>query len=388
MQKEIKIDLVTSTILVLILLFYVSVSMLNVPFLPVVVKYVFLFFMLLILILLVQKSPIKKRDLVLFIPFILFNFVYVFNLNNLKDIGALMIVINQASYAMVIYIIYNISWTKFQIKTLSYIYTISLPMLFVLNFLLTDTLNRNTISSFSFFLSFFPLLYLIGYAKNLKKSRILVIFILTASIIFATDSRAILTSAFFAFLTFFSWKFITKRKPLFNLYFFLILAFNYFVIVVYPKMYTWNIYYTLNELSLKYTDKPLLTGRNTIWSQLVDLISMKPRLGYGSSVVPEDFLSTSLSAHNLYLQIGLQTGIVGIFLLLSFFFFIWKTLWKNRNDRKVVLVSSFFIGIIVHQTFEVTLTQNQFVIGLLQWMIIGFGLHYSLNNPKKNVAEP
>ena len=388
MQKEIKIDSLTSTVLFLILLFYISVSMLNVPFLPVMGKYVFLFFMLSILVLLVQKSPIKKRDLVLFIPFILFNFVYVFNLSNLKDIGALMIVINQVSYAIVIYIIYNISWTKFQIKKLSYIYTISLPVLFVLSFLLTDTLNRNTISSFSFFLSFFPLLYLIGYTKKLKKSRMLVIFILTATIIVATDSRAILTSAFFVFLTFFGWKFITKRKTLFNLYFFLVLAFNYFIIVVYPKMYTWNSYYALNELSLKYTDKPLLTGRNTIWSQLVDLISMKPWLGYGSSVAPEDFLSTSLSAHNLYLQIGLQTGIVGIFLLLSFFFLIWKTLWKNRNDRKVVLVSSFFIGIIVHQTFEVTLTQNHFVIGLLQWMIIGFGLYYSLNSPERNATEP
>lgn len=387
MQKEIKFDLSSSMVFSLVLLLYISVSMLKIPLLPVVSKYIFLALIFLFVILLLMKKPFTKKDLILFSPFIILNLVYLFNLDSLKDLNALMIVVNQTSYALVIFLIYNISWTKFQIKILSYLYFISLPILLVLTFVATDMLNRNTIGSFTFFLTFFPLLYLNGYSNNLKRSRIVLIFTLTALIIFAADSRSILLSAFFGFLTYFGWKFITSKKSIFNLYFFLILAFNYFVIVVYPKMYTWKSYPILNELSLKYTDKPLLTGRNTIWSQLVDLITLKPWLGYGSGVVPENFLTTSLSAHNLYVQIGLQTGLIGIFFLLLFFFFIWKYFWKNRFDRKVTLASSFFIGIIIHQTFEVTLTQNQFGIGLLQWMIIAFGLNYALNKNNLN-TEP
>lgn len=150
-------------------------------------------------------------------------------------------------------------------------------------------------------------------------------------------------------------------------------------------MYKWDNFYKLNEITINLTGKPLMTGRNTIWAQLVDVISLKPWLGYGASVLPEDFLSISFSAHNLYLQTALQTGIIGVVLLAIFFFFIWKSFWENRHDSKIILVASFFIGIIMHQSFEVTLTQNYFSIGLLQWIIIAMGLHYSLNkNSKKS----
>ena len=245
-----------------------------------------------------------------------------------------------------------------------------------------DLLNMNVVGSYSYYLSFFPLLYLLGYTKKLKRSRIILVFSLLTLVILGTDSRSILLSTTFGLMTFFLWKFITKRKLLFDLYFFFVFAFNYFVVIVYPNMHKWDNFYQLNELSMNLTGKPLLTGRNTIWAQLVDIISLQPWLGYGSSVVPEDFLTTSLSAHNLYLQIGLQTGIIGIGLFLLFFYFIWRTLWNGRQSSKVSLVASFVIGILIHQSFEVTLTQNQFGIGLLQWIIIGFGLSFALNKDK------
>lgn len=341
--------------------------------------------MALVFVLLVQKRFISSKDFLLFSPFLLFSLVYLLNLNGAD--GA-MIVVNQIAYLMVIYTIYSITWTKFQIKSLGYLYYIGLPILLIFLFVMPGRLNANTIGSYAYFLSFLPLLYLVGYGKTLKKSRILMISVLMALVIFATDTRSILLSVGFTLMTFILWKFISARKFLFNLYFLAILAFNYFVIVVYPKIYTWNSYPKLNELSLRYTDKPLLTGRNTIWGQLVDLITLKPWLGYGSNVVPEDFLTTSLSAHNLYLQIGLQTGIIGISLLLIFLFFIWRSFWKNRHDSKVILASCFFIGVIIHQLFEVTLTQNQFGIGLLQWIIIGFGLNFALNKNKNDITEP
>lgn len=379
MQKEIRLDLMTSVMLTAILMFYIVVTLLRIPIIPTMGKYTFLLFMFLILMLLIQKKNLTKTELTLFTPFIGFNLVYLFSAT---DVSGIMIFINQTAYLMIIYIIYSISWSKFQVRALSYLYYISLPILLALIFIMPDLLNMNVVGSYAYYLSFFPLLYLIGYTKKLKKSRIILVFSLLALVILGTDSRSILLSTTFGLMTFFLWKFITKRKLLFDLYFFFVLAFNYFVVIVYPNMHKWDNFYQLNELSMNLTGKPLLTGRNTIWAQLVDIISLQPWLGYGSSVVPEDFLTTSLSAHNLYLQIGLQTGIIGIGLFLLFFYFIWRTLWNGRQSSKVSLVASFVIGILIHQSFEVTLTQNQFGIGLLQWIIIGFGLSFALNKDK------
>lgn len=376
MQKEIRLDLMTSVMLTAILMFYIVVTLLRIPIIPTMGKYTFLLFMFLILMLLIQKKNLTKTELTLFTPFIGFNLVYLFSAT---DVSGIMIFINQTAYLMIIYIIYSISWSKSQVRALSYLYYISLPILLALIFIMPDLLNMNVVGSYAYYLSFFPLFYLIGYTKKLKRSRIILVFSLLALVILGTDSRSILLSTTFGLITFFLWKFITKRKLLFDLYFFFVLAFNYFVVIVYPNMHKWDNFYQLNELSMNLTGKPLLTGRNTIWAQLVDIISLQPWLGYGSSVVPEDFLTTSLSAHNLYLQIGLQTGIIGIGLFLLFFYFIWRTLWNGRQSSKVSLVASFVIGILIHQSFEVTLTQNQFGIGLLQWIIIAFGLNFTLN---------
>lgn len=388
MQKTIKLDLLTSTFFITILSLYITVALLNIPVVPVVAKYLFILLIATILALILNKRFITYKDFKLFLPYLLFSVVYLINISGTWDTAGLMTVFNQFAYMMVIYTVYSIAWTKFQIKSLSSLYYISLPILILLIFILPGHLNTNTIGSFAFFLAFFPLLYLVGYSKNLKKSSILLIFGLTTIAIFATDTRSVLLSAAFGLVTFVFWKFITKNKLFYYLYFLLMVAYNYFVIVVYPNLYKWEHFHTLNEWSIRLTDKPIMTGRNTIWAQLVDLISLKPWLGYGSSVVPEDFLSTSLSAHNLYLQIGLQTGLIGIILLFLFFFVIWRSLWKNKSDPRVKLAAAFFISIIIHQSFEVTLTHNQFSIGLLQWLIIAFGLNFALNKTKNHETEP
>lgn len=363
----------------LALSFYITTSILSIPVIPTLGKYMFIALIAILFVLLIPKRFITGKEFKLFLPFILFNLVYLVNLNGLSDTRGMMIVLNQLVYLMVMYMVYSITWTKFQIKSLSTVYYISLPILLALIIVLPGVLNQNTAASFAYYLTFFPLLFLIGYTKSLKRSRLLLIFALTVLVILTTDARSILLSAALGLFTYMVWKTIAKSKFLYNLYFFLIVGINYCIIVIYPNLYKWEHFYTFNDWSLRLTGKPIMTGRNTIWAQLLDLISLKPWLGHGSGVLPENFLSTSLSAHNLHLQIGLQTGIIGISLLVLFFFVVWRMLWKNKTDLRVKLVGAFLISMLIHQTFEVTLTQNQFSIGLLQWLIIGFGLNFALN---------
>lgn len=388
MEKKIRLDLLTSTLFTFIFVSYITTAILNVPIIPIIGKYVFLGVILLLLILLFKFKFINRKEFTLFLPFVLFNVYYLINLESFSDTGSLMIVVNQLAYLMVIYVIYSITWTNFQIKLLTIAYFIAIPILLGLIYVTPGMINTNTIGSFTYFLSFFPLLYLAGYAKGLKKSSMLLVFAMTIIVIFASDTRSVLLSAGVAFMTFILWRLITKNKMFYYLYFSLVIFLNYFIIVIYPNLYKWSHFHKVNDLSLQITGKPIMTGRNTIWAQLLDLIERNLWFGHGSNVLPETFLSTALSAHNLYLQIALQSGLIGIILLLIFFLAIWRTFWKNKNDPRIMIASCFFISIIIHQTFEVTLTQNQFSIGLLQWMIVGFGLAFALNKSNYKKTEP
>ncbi len=51
----------------------------------------------------------------------------------------------------------------------------------------------------------------------------------------------------------------------------------------------------------------------------------------------------------------------------------WKELIKFKT-KESKLLASYIIVILIHLTFEVTLTQNHLSFGILQWFILGLGL--------------
>jgi DNA integrity scanning protein DisA with diadenylate cyclase activity len=60
---------------------------------------------------------------------------------------------------------------------------------------------------------------------------------------------------------------------------------------------------------------------------------------------------------------------------LSYLFYsIWNFYWRAKNDALVRLCASFLIGIVVHATFEVSLTQTNLTAGVLEWMILALGV--------------
>ena len=376
-MKKIRVDSFTSTIFILILLFYIIAILSDVSILSVLGKYAFVMFMILIFVSQLETFHPNKRDLVLFSPFMAFILSYSLNLIQSFEMNGIMIVFNLLVYLVIIYLVSKISWDRLQVKTLSYVYCMAVPFLYLLTFVAKSILNTNTIGAYMYFLSFFPLLYIADKSRAKRRVYSLLVLAISFLVILATSTRSIMLSAAFGFMTYFLWRFISSRKVLFKGYFLAIVAMLYGVTGIYPYMHRWSSFEFFNNLSLSLTGKRIMSGRNTIWAQLIDLISERPFFGYGSSAVPEDFLTTSLSAHNLYLQIGLQVGILGLVFLVIFFYFIWNSYWENRNEPKVILAASFFVSILIYQAFEVSLTQNQFGIGLLQWLIIAFGLSYS-----------
>ncbi|GKV64674.1 hypothetical protein NCCP2331_08270 [Sporosarcina sp. NCCP-2331] len=128
-----------------------------------------------------------------------------------------------------------------------------------------------------------------------------------------------------------------------------------------------------------------MSGREAIWVPLIEIINNHPFIGHGPGVTTEHVMSLDFSSHNLYLQVALQNGYIGLALLLLLFFIIWISFWKVRKDNTIKLVSSFFIAILIHQLFEVSFTQNQLTVGMLQWLIISVGFSVLLAKKRSDI---
>jgi O-antigen ligase len=386
-MKSITIDRLTTSVFVLFIFLYLSTAgLIIIPFLGMLSKLSFVCITIIIFLLLSKYKNLNLRELKILLPFILFELIYIFNYNSFSRSGTFFNIFYQAFFIVMWYIVSSIIWKRKHIKLFSLIYWLMFPILLLIVIISPESVSTNRVGAYSYFLTFFSLLYIIGYTKNFKLFRVFCLVLSSGVIIYLSHTRSVLVSAVFGLITWMLWKIITKNKLLFNFYFILILVFGYLFTVVYPRLDTVldNFYY-YNDLVYQYTGKNILSGRDKLWSELLVLIENKPFFGYGSGALPSDFINTNLSSHNLYIQIALQVGIVGLSVFLLFLFFVWKTLWLNRHDSKVILSACYFIGILIHQLFEVTFTQNNFGLSIIQWLILGFGTSYCINT--KNIRH-
>ena len=82
------------------------------------------------------------------------------------------------------------------------------------------------------------------------------------------------------------------------------------------------------------------------------------------------------TSHNLYLQMGLQTGMVGMVLaalLCASLFFNLRSRWGGRVTLAQRFVAACVFLAVVHGAFEVFLLQGATTVGVLAWMLIGMG---------------
>lgn len=379
-----KTDDISSNILFLLLGTYTIFSILNIDILTLTMKYITLLVALSLFAILLMKGRLEKADWDIYWPYILFIFLYLFQIDNLDG---LLINVNHIAYFIVSFLVYKISWKKRQIKQLSRLFYFYIPFFVIASTASGIGVNSNSLSAIILFSSFFPILYNVGYKKRNRQLKAFVILLLVTVLIFLTGSRSIMLALAFGLVTYISWRYFSKSKALYNLYFGLVSTFIFFTTLISPYIYRSKYFPMLNQLSHRLFDKPLLTGRDNIWRNLIDAISIKPWTGYGASYAPTNLYETNFSSHNLYLQIALQVGLFGVILLFIFLFRLWNKSYIYSADSRTRVVCSFLIAIIIHQTFEVSLTQNYFVIGLIQWMIISLGFSYLRDFKKENNVE-
>jgi O-antigen ligase len=120
------------------------------------------------------------------------------------------------------------------------------------------------------------------------------------------------------------------------------------------------------------------SGRNFLWPDLLRAVGDDPMFGLGAGILPHDILSTDLSAHNYYIQVYLQLGLVGLAIVVAFLLSVWWLL-SNANTAAGRFGSAVFIIFVVHNGTEVLMFQNQTLIGLPAWCAIGIALAIERN---------
>jgi len=201
-------------------------------------------------------------------------------------------------------------------------------------------------------------------------------------LLWASGSRTAQLSIIATVLTYAAWPRIVRSTLSHVSVFLAIVVSTIGGVFFYVSLSQYSIFDSLREIAQRYSGAELYSGRELLWPMVLDHISQKPIFGWGAGFREEeilsDFLGEATHAHNLYLAVALQTGIMGLVLLFGVLYSIWSIYRCPNSDRVVRLSAAFFVGILFHQWFELSLTQNNVSVGVLFWTIIGLGMNRAL----------
>ena len=242
--------------------------------------------------------------------------------------------------------------------------------------------HPNALGLFALLLSFVPALVLLRSRPLRLTWNMAAVFVACGlTVLYATTSRSSWLAAAMVVGVYLVWPLVARSRVLFHLAYLGTvvgaLVVTWFYLIAPQREWGWR----LQELTVDLTGKNLFSGRQLFWGELVDAIALKPVLGYGAGARAETFTSFSWSAHSLYLQVTLQVGLVGLVLLLVLLWVIWARLWPGRHQTVVRLAAGFFLGMLLHQSFEVSLIQNNLGNGFMFWFIVGLALSAARRRP-------
>ncbi|WP_269051143.1 O-antigen ligase family protein [Sporosarcina sp. G11-34] len=207
-----------------------------------------------------------------------------------------------------------------------------------------------------------------------KISRIIFspLILLNIILIYNTNSRAVLITIGIILLT---WL-VLKKFPTFSTYLFpTTIIFNLLFLFTYINLPESKIGLFLNEKSIDIFGKNFFSGRQVLWKDMLVQINDKLFFGFGVGTRAGDITEYRLSSHNQYLQLLTEVGLVGLIAFIVLLWSIWILLIKKNNFTSN-LSASFLIGILVYESFELSLFQNNYSIGLLMWLIMTIGINF------------
>lgn len=389
-MKKLYLDRFNTFVLLLFLGLFTLIGLeFNIPRSPIFILSFVVYLILLFLVILLYHR-FQKKWIISVLPMLAIQLIYIVNYK-----GELYWILYQFSFIFIILVIANVSFDKKQ-AILIYTCSIALQLLILymsINFqenmlmvsipFLDRNPNANGVAAFAFLISFFSITSQVIISNKYSKIMSLASFLIYLVSILGTDTRSLLLSTIAMLTTFFIWDKIIVNKRKFYSYFWIIVIILITFIFVYPNLdlYLSN-FNSLNNYIVNLTGKRIFSGRELIWRGLLRLIRKKPLFGYGSGIHAEDFFVSDLTSHNLYLEISLQTGLIGLTLFFIFLFFLWKNFYSAKDDLSIKIAGSYFVGLMVYQLFELSLLQSTVYIAITSWILLAFSMALTNNNTK------
>lgn len=235
--------------------------------------------------------------------------------------------------------------------------------------------HRNTLAFAAYAFMYIPL-NLVPYSKRhaLLQATNVATIISGVLLLAVTSSRSSWIAAIVSLAVYVAWPFLSRNKFRYYMLFLLVIvaAVGGTAVYVLAIDSAWGV--QLNELLIQLTGRRLFSGRNLFWGDLLNAIQASPLTGHGAGALAENFTAYSWSSHNLYLQVMLQVGLVGLVALFLFFGVVWQLLWAGRRQHTVRLTAAFLVGIMLREVFEVSMIQNNLQTGVFAWLIVAAGL--------------
>jgi O-antigen ligase len=261
---------------------------------------------------------------------------------------------------------------EYPLKLLSKIISIQLAIFFVYVLILTyinpidKQVNLATGRNVFIFVPFFLI------AFNLQNNKLLILFyiVLISYLTFISNRGSIIAVTFF-FISYAIYPFLIKKSSLFKIYFLINIFFIIFIFYFYLAQLN-NDFFT--NIFRELFDKRLNT-RGFIWIELIEIIKEKYLFGYGSDQASNyisydgEFNRKNLSSHNLYLEIVLTGGLLGLFLFLLLLFSLFNQFYSYRTNHWGRICSSLIIGLMY-----AGLTSQDFIKGNVVYICMIFFL--------------
>ena len=213
-----------------------------------------------------------------------------------------------------------------------------------------------------------------------SKERIWEVYIIAwIYLVWCSKVRTALLGVLIVFLLIIIFKYIKKkiRRSILKLAKWILFASLIIIIVIYPQFDRFPFYEEVSNYIYIHTGKIFFSGRNEIWIEALNIAKKSPLLGYGLDYSQQ----FDISVHNSYLNILLQTGILGIFAFLLLINNILNTIIKKNQFLSTILFIFAIVNLLISSA-EVMLLQGQLVLQLVIWCLFGIGINQKRHKVK------
>lgn len=219
--------------------------------------------------------------------------------------------------------------------------------------------------------------------KNLKLS--ILIFLLSVGTIYLSTRRAPLLALLIFLVTYLLWQKILNSPKLYKTYFigFIIACLIFPLIYMNLSQPSSLLGAELNSLSIKYTGSRFFSGRDNLWPYVFESIKENPLWGVGVGVSLSELHGISLSTHNLFLFVTLQTGVIGLLLFINMLYRFWLEYYKINTDYSRIF-GPLLIAILVQQTFSLGLLAGKMALALPVWTLLAYGTYRGTKNSNED----